>query len=181
MESICKPSLLWQMVFPRFQFSIMRKTNVQDDMVYHSWLSCYVRWMANKVMWCYNCLFSWCNCLQLEEGLLVFVIPQCCNKTCIHPIHPLSAWMVILQLAHSVVSQRFVCVISPPSFVSVQSLPSHVSLLIVQPLAQHTRVSTGSKMTLYLENFFVTLEWIGLLQFFFGGSALLSNLITCPR
>lgn len=176
MDSICKPSLLWQMVFPRFQFSIMRKTNVQDDMVYHSCFSCYVRWMANKVMWCYNGLFSCCNCLQLEEGLLVFVVPQCCNKACIHPFHPLSAWMVILQLATSVVSQRFVCVIGPLSFVSVQSLPSHVSLLIVHsipgcPLAakwHYTKI-----ISFWL--------WIWLLQFFFGGSALLSNLITCPR
>lgn len=176
MESICKPSLLWQMVFARFQFSIMRKTNVQDDMVYHSCLSCYVRWMANKVMWCYNCLFSCCNCLQLEEGLLVFLIPQCCNKACIHPHHPLSAWMVILQLATSVVNQRFVCVISPLSFVSVQSLPSHVPLLIVHsipgcPLAAKWHYT--KKISLWL--------WNRLLQFFFGGSALLSNLITCPR
>lgn len=145
-------------------------------MVCHSCLSCYVHWIANKVMWCYNCL------LQLEGCLLVFVILQCsCNKTCIHPFYSLSAWMVILQSARSVVSQGFVWVISPLSFVSVQSLPSHVSLLIVQPLAQHTQVSTGSKMILYQENFFVTLEWIGLQQSSFIESALLSNLITCPR
>lgn len=180
MESICKPSLLWQMVFPRFQFSIMRKTNVQDDMVYHSCLSCYVHWMANKVMWCYNCLFSCCNCLQLEgrpAGL-------CHSSMLQQNMHPPYSSTVCLNgnpTVGTLCSQSTLCLCHQSTIVCQCAVTPLLSLLIVQPLAQHTRVSTGSKMTLYLENFFVTLEWIGLLQFFFGGSALLSNLITCPR